>query len=262
MFDNLRRLLVRAHAINNHQSVLDNAIGIQMINQVEGDYLEFGVFKGARMTQAYETAVFLNESVNKANKAKDPYLHKISAKNLESMRFIGFDSFEGLPKAGALDVAKGQEEWLGQGGFSAGLEEVRSLLPKKGLADGRIKLVKGWFNETCTDATKRELELKSASIVYIDSDYYESAVPGARVRDRPAGGRLDPDLRRLVPVQGPQRSRRTARLLRVERAPQDPHEGLHPGHGDVLHDPTVTVYQPNPRAPARARAPARLYRTT
>ena len=75
-----------------------------MINQVEGDYLEFGVFKGARMTQAYETAVFLHESVNKANKAKDPYLHKISAKNLETMRFIGFDSFEGLPKAGAIDV--------------------------------------------------------------------------------------------------------------------------------------------------------------
>ena len=29
MFDNIRRLLVRAHAINNHQSVLDNAIGIR-----------------------------------------------------------------------------------------------------------------------------------------------------------------------------------------------------------------------------------------
>jgi O-methyltransferase len=177
MFDNLRRLLVRAHAINNHQSVLDNAIGIQMINQVEGDYLEFGVFKGARLTQAYETAVFLHQSVAKANKAKDPYLNKISSKNLETMRFIGFDSFEGLPKAGDLDVAKGQEEWLGEGGFSAGLEEVKSLLPKKGIADGRIKLVKGWFDQSCTDETKRQLELKAASIVYIDSDYYESAVP-------------------------------------------------------------------------------------
>src|SRR6476646_4435718 len=58
MFDNIRRLLVRAHAINNHQSVLDNAIGITMINQVPGDYLEFGVFRGDRLTQAYETAVF------------------------------------------------------------------------------------------------------------------------------------------------------------------------------------------------------------
>lgn len=177
MFDNIRRLLVRAHAINNHQSVLDNAIGITMINQVPGDYLEFGVFRGDRLTQAYETAMFLGKQVRSANASKDPYLSKISAKNLETMRFIGFDSFEGLPKASAIDVAEGQEEWIGEGSFAAGMELVKSLLPKKGLADGRIKLVPGWFNESLTPETKRSLELKSAAIVYIDSDYYESAVP-------------------------------------------------------------------------------------
>ena len=174
MFDNLRRLLVRAHAANNHQSVLDNALGIQMINQVEGDYIEFGVFRGARLTQAYETAVFFAKYVNAR---KDPYLAKMSAKNMETMRFIGFDSFEGLPKANAIDVAKGQEEWIGEGGFSATLEEVTALMPKKGIADGRIKLVKGWFNETCTAETKKSLELTAAAIVYVDCDYYESAVP-------------------------------------------------------------------------------------
>ena len=174
MFDNLRRLLVRAHAVNTHQSVLDNALGIQMINQVEGDYIEFGVFKGARLTQAYESATFLAKYVNAR---KDPYLAKMSARNMETMRFIGFDSFEGLPKATAIDVAKGQEEWIGEGSFSASLEEVTALMPKKGIADGRIKLVKGWFNETLTDTTKKQLELTAAAIVYVDCDYYESAVP-------------------------------------------------------------------------------------
>jgi hypothetical protein len=177
MFDNIRRLLVRAHAINNHQSVLDNAIGISMINQVPGDYLEFGVFRGDRLTQAYETAVFLAKQVQSANAKQDPYLNKISAANLDTMRFIGFDSFEGLPKASEIDIQKGQEQWIGEGSFSAGLELVKSLLPKKGLADGRIRLVKGWFNETLTAETKRTLELQSAAIVYVDCDYYESAVP-------------------------------------------------------------------------------------
>lgn len=174
MFDGIRRLMVRAHAVSSHQSVLDNALGIQMVNQVEGDYLEFGVFRGDRLTQAYESAVFL---ANYVNSRKDPYLAKMSAKNLEQMRFFGFDSFEGLPKANAIDIAQGQEEWIGEGGFNAGLDEVKKLLPKKGLESGRIQLVKGWFNETCTDETKQEHAIKAAAIVYVDCDYYESAVP-------------------------------------------------------------------------------------
>jgi len=174
MFERLRRLMVRAHAVNNHQSVLDNALGIQMVNQTPGDYLEFGVFRGARMTQAYKTANFFARYVASG---KDPYLAKMSAKNMEEMRFFGFDSFEGLPKANAIDIAEGQSEWIGEGSFAAGLEEVKKLLPKEGMEDGRIKLIPGWFDKTCTPETKQQLELKAASIVYIDSDYYESAVP-------------------------------------------------------------------------------------
>lgn len=174
MFDGLRRLFVRATTVSNHQSVLDSAIGIQMINQVEGDYLEFGVFKGDRITQAYETATFLTKRIRNGN---DPYLAKASTKNLEEMRFFGFDSFEGLPKANAIDVAQGQEEWIGEGGFASTLEETTRLMPRKGIESGRIKLIKGWFNETLTPETKKEHGIKAAAIVYVDCDYYESAVP-------------------------------------------------------------------------------------
>jgi hypothetical protein len=174
MLDAFRRLLVRAHAINNHQSVLDNALGIQVVNQVPGDYLEFGVFKGARLIQAYESATYLAKYIGAG---KDPYLQKMSARNLDAMRFFGFDSFEGLPKAGELDVAKGQEEWIGEGSFNASLDEVKRAMPKKGLTSGRIRLIKGWFNDTLNENTKVEHEIKCASIVYIDCDYYESTVP-------------------------------------------------------------------------------------
>jgi hypothetical protein len=174
MLDGLKRLLVRAHAVNTHQSVLDNAIGIQAVNQVPGDYLEFGVFKGARLLQAFKSATYMAKYISAG---KDPYLRRMSARNLDSMRFFGFDSFEGLPKAGTIDVAIGQEQWICEGGFNASLEEVKRAMPKKELASGRIRLVKGWFNETLTDATKREHAMESASIVYIDCDYYESTVP-------------------------------------------------------------------------------------
>ena len=174
MFDAIRRLMVRAHAVNNHQSVLDNALGMQMVNQVEGDYLEFGVFKGARLTQAYETAISFHKYITAA---KDPYLRGMNAANLATMRFFGFDSFEGLPKAKDIDVFEGQEKWIGEGSFSAALEQCKAGLPKKGITSGRIQLIKGWFNESLTDATKKSLGLESAAVVYVDSDYYESAVP-------------------------------------------------------------------------------------
>lgn len=174
MFDGIRRLMVRAQTILGHQSVLDNALGIQMINQVHGDYLEFGVFRGDRLMQAYET---VNAITKVVNARKDPYLAKASAKNLEQMRFFGFDSFEGLPKANAIDVAEGQEEWIGEGGFAASLEEVTKLMPRKAIQSGRIKLVKGWFNETLTAETKKQHDIKAVAVAYIDCDYYESAVP-------------------------------------------------------------------------------------
>jgi O-methyltransferase len=174
MLDSLRRLFVRATSVANHQAVLDSAIGLKMINNVEGDYLEFGVFKGDRLTQAYETSTFISSRIRTGG---DPYLAKASTKPLDEMRFFGFDSFEGLPKANNIDVVQGQEEWIGEGGFAATLDEVTKLMPKKGIESGRIQLIKGWFNETLTQQTKDRLGIKAAAIVYIDSDFYESAVP-------------------------------------------------------------------------------------
>jgi O-methyltransferase len=174
MLEKLGRLFVRSHALAGHPAVLDSAICVQMVNQVEGDYLEFGVFRGDRLAQAYETAAWV---AKQTRAQKFHYVKKASAHNLETMRFFGFDSFEGLPKPGAIDVLAGQEAWFGQGGFNASMDQVTRLMPRKGMRDGRIKLVKGWFNESLTEETKKSLALTAASIVYVDCDYYESAVP-------------------------------------------------------------------------------------
>ena len=173
MFDSVRRLLVRASTITSHQSILDSAIFLQMTNHVPGDFLEFGVFRGERLLQAYDTVTFLTKRIQSK---KDPYLRTASSHNLEQMRFFGFDSFEGLPEANGIDVTEGQEVWLGKGGFAASLDEVTSLMPRKALESKRIRLVKGWFNEL-TPQLKKQHDMKSAAIVHIDCDYYESTVP-------------------------------------------------------------------------------------
>lgn len=174
MFDSVRRLLVRASTVSAHQSILDSAIFLQIVNNVPGDFLEFGVFRGERLMQAYDTVDFL---LKRIKSRKDPYLRTCDPSTLERMRFFGFDSFEGLPEAKGIDITEGQERWLGRGGFSASLSEVSSLVPRKALDSGRIRLVKGWFDQSLTPGLKQSQQLKSAAIVHIDCDYYESTVP-------------------------------------------------------------------------------------
>lgn len=122
--------------------------------KIPGDYLEFGVFKGSTFAEAYKIA---------------------KAKKLNDMRFFAFDSFEGLPESGGIDRDFGQFE---KGEYNATLQQFTSHI-KKQLGDQPKDLivVPGWFEKTLTPEIKRKFEMKSAAIVWIDCDLYESTIP-------------------------------------------------------------------------------------
>jgi len=40
-----------------------------------------------------------------------------------------------------------------------------------------VVIVPGWYKDTLNDETKKKLNIKKASIIYIDCDLYESTVP-------------------------------------------------------------------------------------
>ncbi len=116
-----------------------------------GDYLEFGVFKGSTFAEAYRIA---------------------KAKKLHNMRFFAFDSFEGLPQ----DSEKESGQFV-KGEYSASLNQFNSNLEKVGVDLKDVQAVKGWFKDTLNTETKKKLGLKSAAVVWIDCDLYESTVP-------------------------------------------------------------------------------------
>ena len=174
MLEALHHLLTRTHIVRHHQSVLDAALFMAMLNQVEGDFLEFGVYRGDRMVQAFKTAKAL---VGAVESGRDPLLRKASVENLKAMRFFGFDSFQGLPRPGEIDVVPGQAAWIGAGEFAATVPEVRRRLKKKGCDEARTVLVDGWFDDTLNEATKTENRMTAAMVVHVDCDFYESAVP-------------------------------------------------------------------------------------
>ncbi len=116
-----------------------------------GDYLEFGVCRGASM-------VAMHSAMRRERRTE--------------MRMFGFDSFEGLP-----DNADQQDNGVWQPGwYDSDLELTKERMSRAGIDWRRTFLVEGWFTDTLTPALRIEHDLTSASIIMIDCDIYTSTV--------------------------------------------------------------------------------------
>jgi hypothetical protein len=124
-------------------------------HSVEGDYLEFGVSTGRTFVAAWEHA---------------------QRAGLARMRFFAFDSFRGLPEARGVDALGFQHAAFEAGAYACSDEEFRALLKRRGVDASRVTLVPGWYSEVLNPATASTLPLKTAAVVWIDCDFYESTV--------------------------------------------------------------------------------------
>jgi hypothetical protein len=103
------------------------------------DYLEFGV--------RYGDSLFRWSSLNTCSDS----------------RFIGFDSFEGIP-----------EDWVSVTGTAKkGAFSVEGCIPKTD--DRRVKFVKGWFNETLRSFLKN-FPPRSRLVIQNDGDLFSSTL--------------------------------------------------------------------------------------
>jgi hypothetical protein len=115
-----------------------------------GDYLEFGVCHGASMA----------------------CMHRVSERlGLAGLRLIGFDSFEGLPPEAA---APDEGPWL-PGQYRCTRAFARRFLERAGVDWQRTFLVKGWFRDTLTAATRERHRIERASLIMVDCDICASA---------------------------------------------------------------------------------------
>jgi O-methyltransferase len=127
---------------------------ISMLQSIKGkdigDYLEFGVFNGSSMSSMYLTAKRLH---------------------MDSMRFIGFDAFEGLPEG-----AEREDDGVWEKGFYAcSFEKMKSCLRRRGVDPKDIFWVRGWYKDTLNPKTAERFGLKRIGIVFIDCDTYSSS---------------------------------------------------------------------------------------
>ncbi len=141
--------------------------------KIQGDYLEFGVFRGDSFISAYRAIELAFDDASTPgvwNLEKDCEERR---QLWSQMRFFAFDSFEGLP---SLTGADRQTRDFVAGKYRASPEEFTTNLRKGGLPLERVTVVPGWFDEVLNERTIDHFELNNAAIVHIDCDLYESAI--------------------------------------------------------------------------------------
>lgn len=111
-----------------------------------GDYVEFGVSRGTSLACVYNV---------------------FKAKNLDHVRLVGFDSFEGMPPESA------EEGWT-PGAYRSTLAATKNYMESQGVTFDRVELVKGWFDDTLTPENMARLGLTKASLLMVDCDTYSA----------------------------------------------------------------------------------------
>ena len=131
-----------------YQEALEMVLA-QRGEQELGDYLEFGVYQGSAMSCMY---------------------HAASSLGLNKMKFIGFDSFEGMPEQSNHE----DENVWNSGEFYSSLPNTKVYLSKNGVDMSRVALIKGWFDDTCNPKTVQQHNIRKAAVINIDCDIYSS----------------------------------------------------------------------------------------
>jgi len=141
-------------------------------DKVEGDYLEFGVFRGNSFIRSYHTLKKVFEARIKAFGTNGtPEDSRERQAIWDRMRFFAFDSFKGLPELEGIDKETAD---FAEGQYEAGMEEVLANMAAHDVPLDRVTCVPGWFDQTCTPATIERYGIGKAAVVWVDCDLYHS----------------------------------------------------------------------------------------
>jgi O-methyltransferase len=148
-------------------------------NYIPGDYLEFGVWEGDSFIKMYHAILSLRPQDRLATKRHPTHLSKFGSPTQEysawfqaKPRFFAFDSFAGLPASAEQSVA---EEWV-EGAYRCSEAQFKRNLSSEGVNLNDVVIVPGFYQETLTPALKQRTGLRSAAIIHVDCDLYESTI--------------------------------------------------------------------------------------
>lgn len=162
------RFVIPERSFTGKHGCLQTAASFAAWNQVDGDYLEFGVYKGDSFAVAFQAIEKNRNIVRRAN----PNSKEIASWTMTRLRYFAFDSFEGLPPG----EAERQSDYAA-GAYACSEDEFRRNVCANGVDMARVITVPGLYDRSLTAEIKSKHRLTRASVVMIDCDLYESTVP-------------------------------------------------------------------------------------
>ncbi|MEM9761029.1 MAG: TylF/MycF/NovP-related O-methyltransferase [Pseudomonadota bacterium] len=152
--------------------LIDRAAWFVACEMIEGDYLEFGTFKGHAFAAAYHAfqraferrIALLPEEATDEQRARRRTIW-------ESMNFVALDSFEGLPTLEGVDRVS---EDFRQGQYGVSQASFERAVAGMGVPPQRTVVIPGWYAETSNAATWESHSITKAAVIWIDCDLYAS----------------------------------------------------------------------------------------
>ena len=141
--------------------------------QIEGDYMEFGVYRGATFAANYHIFCEIFEArIRQDNGGEDLEENANHRQAIwDSMRFFAFDSFEGLPE---LTVEDAESTDFTAGQYACSVDQFMQNMKRRSVPTERVIPVKGWFENSCNTQTLGEHGIHKAAVVFIDCDIYSA----------------------------------------------------------------------------------------
>lgn len=151
----IKRILrgIANFGITDKQKIIRDIADFTIGNKMNGDYYEFGVWKGESFINAYK-------EYNKRDK---------------EMMFFAFDSFEGLPK----DIERDNTgfQLYSSKAYSCSEKDFYKNLSKAGVDLRDVRTTEGYYDKTLTNDLAKTFRTNKAVLIHIDCDLYESTIP-------------------------------------------------------------------------------------
>jgi hypothetical protein len=132
------------------ERALDQAMSYVYASKLEGDYLEFGVWRG----RAFSAACYF------------------ARKRGLKMNFYAFDSFCGFPENNERDP--NGYKWFVEGVYKYSEGQFLKNVRRTGADMKRVTAVPGWFEDSLKPDNPLIRNLRKAAVVWIDCDLYSS----------------------------------------------------------------------------------------
>ena len=156
---------------NDRSGGLYRAWGYIFSNHIEGDYVEFGVYKGESVISSLESYSEFYQWLQSQKQDDENWRRELSKSSPLNKKpsFHLLDTFEGMPNNNEHSII------FKQNSFLSDFEKVKKKILLKNSLDISINYYKGTFKEK-TSELQNSLKNKKIAILNIDCDLMESTV--------------------------------------------------------------------------------------